>query len=387
MRSGNNLDSLLRRLVKMGLRPGCTAIVIHRGKIIFEGGYGYADIARRRPIKPDTIFRLYSMTKPVTVVAALILLERGLYNLHDPVADFLPDFANCQVLETQADGSAGLRKARTTLRIRDLFCMTSGIAYDDSQTPNGPLLRSALRELLNGRNDVETVDVQALARTIARVPLAFDPGEHWLYGMSHDVLGALIEVISGKRLSDFMQHEIFDPLKMNNTGFRLREGWTERLAGLYTCRDQAFAPIKDRLFTDPQDTVEYGGAGLLGTLEDYARFALMLQQGGTLDAKKILGRQTVAMMTRNHLNAQQLQDFNWTHLAGYGYGLGVRTLLDPTAAGSTSQVGEFGWGGMAGTWFFVDPQAELVGVYGQQLVPSGEEFHAPLFLNVASSLI
>lgn len=388
MKPAGNMDSLLRRLVDDGLRPGCAALVMHRGRLVYAGQFGYADIDRRRPIRPDTIYRLFSMTKPVTAVAALILLERGLFRLNDPVSGFLPDFAHCKVLHQLPDGEVDLRPAVSPILIRDLLCMTSGIPYEDAITPSGQKMRAAMSKLHRRKDHEPLVDLQALAAAVARVPLAFDPGTRWLYGMSHDILGALVEVVSGQRFSDFLQAEIFDPLQMSETGFRMRAGWNDRLATLYTAREPGrFTAVKDRLFKEPDDILEFGGAGLLGTLGDYARFACMLQQGGTLDGQRILGRQTVAMLTRNHLTARQMPDYDWPQLAGYGYGLGVRVLQDPAAAGVTSQAGEYGWGGMAGTWFFVDPQAELVGIYGQQLVPSGEVVHAPLFLNVAGSLI
>lgn len=388
MRRTNNLDSFLRRLVDQGQRPGCAALVMHRGEVIYEGAYGYADIGRKQPLKPDTILRMYSMTKPMTNVAALILLERGLFRLNDPVASYLPAFASCQVLQTLPDGSTRTRPAASPMLIRDLMCMTSGIPYEESPTANSPDLRQAMNRLRQKNRKDGLVDTQALAEAIAQVPLAFDPGSSWLYGMSHDVLGALIEVVAGCRFSEFLQAELFDPLKMPDTGFRLQAGWAERLAALYTSTAPGqFAVVGDKLFTAPDDILEMGGSGLLSTLHDYARFARMLQQGGTLEGIRILGHRTVEMMARNHLTPQQMQAFNWPALAGYGYGLGVRTMLDPAAACTNSQAGEYGWAGMAGTWFFIDPADDLIGLYGQQMIPSGEDIHAPLFMNAAGSLI
>ncbi|TYP76377.1 serine hydrolase domain-containing protein [Paenibacillus methanolicus] len=372
------LRPLLRRFVDQG-PAGCSCLVVHNGNVVFEDHVGYADEASARPIGPETIFRIFSNTKVVTCAAALILLERGMYLLNDPLEEYLPAFKQPLVYREEQGEWKAVPSTRP-IRVKDLFTMSSGLTYPGE---HGETERATkrLEEELKAAN---RFDNRSLAQGLAAIPLAFEPGTRWQYGYSHDVLGALIETLSGKTLGQFMQDELFGPLGMNDTFFRIPADRRDRLATMYI-RDEAGVRSPSGEFEanyQPDATFESGGAGLLSTLADYGRFAAMLAQGGELDGVRILGARTVDLMAVNQLSGQQLADYNWPYLAGYGYGLGVRTMMDPAAAGSGASIGEFGWSGLAGTWTMIDPKEKLAAVYMQQMLPNLEAIHQPRLRNV-----
>jgi CubicO group peptidase (beta-lactamase class C family) len=377
------LTPLLEEFVEKG-PPGCACIVARRGGVVYEKYLGYADRERKKEISPETIYRLFSNSKPITCTAALILYERGAYLLSDPLSDYLPEFKDTQVYRSAADNAWQASPAKAPIRIADLFTMTSGLCYAGDSPETARRTRDVLQDLDQKEKDGSKYDIRDMSRALAGIPLAFDPGAGWMYGTSHDVLGALIEVLSGKTLGRFMQDEIFDPLGMNDTSFRLPEEKRARLCSLYD-RSADGTLTKD---TDqdahyrPDALLETGGGGLLSTLGDHSRFAQMLGCGGLLHGTQILGRKTVQLMSTNHLKSHQFAEYNWDFLAGYGYGLGVRVMMDRAAAGSNGSVGEFGWGGLAGTWALVDPVEELSVVYAQQMMPSLEERQIPRLRNV-----
>ncbi|MFB9325582.1 serine hydrolase domain-containing protein [Paenibacillus aurantiacus] len=372
------LRPLLRHFVDQG-PAGCSCLVVHDGNVVFEDYAGHADEASGQPIGPDTIFRIFSNTKVVTCAAALILHERGLFLLNDPLEEYLPAFKQ-PLVYIEEQGERRAVPSTRPIRVKDLFTMSSGITYPGE---NGET-EQATKRLEDELRQSGRFDNRSLAEGLAAIPLAFEPGTRWQYGYSHDVLGALIEVLSGKTLGQFMQDELFNPLGMHDTFFRIPENKRARLATMYI-RDEAGIRNPSDLFEanyQPEATFESGGAGLLSTLADYGRFASMLAQGGKLDGVRILGARTVELMAANQLSSQQLKDYNWPYLAGYGYGLGVRTMMDPAAAGSGASIGEFGWSGLAGTWTMIDPKEKLAAVYMQQMLPNLEAYHQPRLRNV-----
>ncbi|MEI2396174.1 serine hydrolase domain-containing protein [Paenibacillus phytohabitans] len=358
----NHIDTLLQKFVDNGL-AGCACSVVHHGETIYEGYFGYADLAEKRPTEPDTIYRLHSMTKVITCTAALMLYERGLYLLNDPLYDYLPEFRKPLVYRQGEDGTLYTSPAVTNIRIKDLFMMTSGLTmYGDRTETERQVAKLSLKEI---------PDVRTMAKMLAEIPLAFDPGTRWHYGFSHDVLGALIEVLSGKSFGQFLKEELFEPLGMNDTFFRIPGDKKYRLSTLYALKDDGLTPDFDNdAFYQSDVTIECGGHGLLSTLSDYGRFTQMLACGGELDGARILGRKTIELMATNHLDARQLSDMQvpgtWP---GYGYGLGVRVMMDRAKGGINGSPGEFGWGGAAGTWMAADPDEELSIVYMQGLLP------------------
>ncbi len=378
-----NLTPLLKSFVEKG-PAGCACSVIQHGELKYQEFFGYADVETRTAITPDTLYRIFSMTKVITCTAALKLYERGLFLQNDPLEEYLPEFKNLQVYRYTANNSFSISPAASSIRIKDLFAMTSGLTYDGDDTQTAREVTRLMKGLHKKEDEGEKTDLRTFVRALASIPLSFDPGTHWRYGLSHDVLAALVEVVSGKKFGQFLKEEIFDPLKMNNTFHRLPEDKKHLLCSFYRRSEDGSLTksVEMDRHTRPDDIFEGGGSGLLSTIGDYGRFAQMLAQGGELDSERILGKKTVQLMAANHLNPLQLADYNWDHLAGYGYGLGVRVLIDPAAGGCNGTPGEFGWAGMLGTWTLMDPKEELSIVYMQQMLPSFEAFHAPRIHNV-----
>ncbi|MEH7413851.1 serine hydrolase domain-containing protein [Neobacillus drentensis] len=379
LKNFDHLKPLLKSFVESG-PAGCACSVYHQNEQVFEDYVGYADLDTKKPITPNTIYRIYSMTKVVTCVAALMLYERGEFLLEDPLEEYLPEFKNPQVYREDERGEVYPTPAAKSIRVKDLFTMTSGLTYEGKSNETERQVTIAMNDL----RKKGTFTVRELSRALANIPLAFDPGTQWRYSLSHDVLGAFIEVVSGKSFGEFIREEIFQPLSMKDTFFKVPEDKKDRLCSLYDWKEQDNLLKNMRLDAEyqPGSLYESGGGGLLSTLNDYSRFAHMLANGGTLDGERILGRKTVELMAMNHLQPEQVTTFNWPHLNGYGYGLGVRTMVNPALAGSNSSIGEFGWMGMAGTWVMIDPEEQLSAVYMHQLLPNFETYTQPRLRNV-----
>ncbi|MFC4320459.1 serine hydrolase domain-containing protein [Litchfieldia salsa] len=372
------LHPLLKSFVEKG-PAGCSLAVMHQGKLVFEDYVGFADKDLQKPVTEETIFRIYSMTKVVTCTAALMLYERGYFLLNDPLEEYLPEFKNPSVYRLNEQGEWIVTPAKKSILVKDLFTMTSGLTYGGEGDESERQVSKALSELNDRDMYGEKATVRNLSKLLASIPLAFDPGSQWRYGFSHDVLGALIEVLSGKSFSDFLNEEIFKPLEMLDTFFKVPDDKQHRLAAIYD-RSEDGVLIRnesmDRQF-HPNSTFESGGAGLLSTLKDFSNFSHMLANGGELNGVKIIGKNTISLMGTNHLQSEQMKQYNWDYLAGYGYGLGVRTMIDPAVGGLNSSIGEFGWSGLAGTWMLVDPKEKLSAVYMQQMLPNFEAYHQP----------
>jgi len=382
MRSFQHVDALLQKFVDEKKVAGCACSVLHRGEKIYEGYFGYANIEEKRPIQEDTIYRLFSMSKVITCTAALILYERGQYLLNDPLYHYLPEFRNPLVYRKGEDGTFYTSPATKPILVKDLFKMTSGLTMHGENTETErQVSKLKLQEIASLRSFVQK---------LADIPLAFEPGTRWHYGFSHDVLGALIEVLTGKSYGQFLKEEIFEPLDMNHTGFRITDDKRGMLSTLYSQTEVGLQPNLDNEWIyQPEAKVEFGGHGLLSTLGDYERFTQMLARGGEWNGNRIIGKKTIELMASNHLDKQQLSDMEvpgtWP---GYGYGLGVRVMMDHAQGGSNSSLGEFGWAGAAGTWMAVDPQEELSIVYMQGLLPKDYiEIHGQKLRNVVYSQI
>lgn len=251
--------------------------------------------------------------------------------------------------------------------------MSSGLTYGGDSTETERQTRTVME------NAVTTMDMRALSKAVAAVPLAFDPGTHWKYGTSHDVLAALIEVLSGETFGEFLRKEIFEPLEMSDTSFRIPEEKRDRLCKMYDrAEDGTLTPNTSKDAPYQQGCrYESGGGGLLSTIGDYSRFAQALARGGELDGVRILSQKTIQLMGTNHLGPQQLKDFNGPQRSGYGYGLGVRVMMDPADGGINGSIGEFGWAGLGGSWVLIDPKEQLSVVYMQQMLPGLEPYIHP----------
>lgn len=378
-RAGAYMDNL----IKENRLAGCSIEIRLGDTTAYEHYSGYADIEKQIPIAKDTLFRVYSMTKPVTVTAALQLYEQGKYLLNDPVSEYLPEFKNMSVFRRDDSGEYREYPAEREITIKDLFCMTSGLTYDGESHPTEIMTAELLKSLYQGF-EKESCPTREFVKRIAKLPLAFEPGTRWKYGLSHDVLGGLVEVLSGERFGDYVRKHIFEPLHMEDTAFHMEEDKLRRLAAIYTYKEGSVVPnteIFQKNYT-MKSLCESGGAGLISSLPDYSRFAYALTRMGTSpEGERILGRQTVELMRREHLGERR-SSMDWKVLSGYGYGLGVRTLVDPAEGGVNGTVGEFGWSGMAGSYVLMDPEKQLTVVYMQQLVPSMEEEIHPRLRNI-----
>lgn len=369
------LTPLLKSFVEKG-PSGCACSVDYKGNQEYEEYFGLADLETKTPITADTLYRIFSMTKVITCTAALKLYERGLYTLNDPLSEYLPEFSNPMVYRTAPNSALSVSPALTPIRVRDLFTMTAGLPYGEDDTETGREIKKKLDEWK--ASDFK-YDLRTAVKMLASIPLCFDPGTHWHYGLNHDVLAALVEVVSGKKYGQYLKDEIFDPLGMKNTFHRIPEDKKKHLCSFYYRHgDGTMTKSADMdEHNHSGDIFEGGGSGLLSTLGDYRRFIRMLCNNGELDGARILSRKTIDLMATNHLNAVQQADYIWPHHAGYGYGLGVRVMTDPTKGGCNGSVGEFGWSGMLGTWMMIDRTEDLTVTYMQQLQPSLEEYHAP----------
>lgn len=376
----SGLTPLLKSFVEKG-PSGCACSVVYKGNLEYSEYFGLADLETKTPVNDDTLYRIFSMTKVITCTAALKLYERGLYTLNDPLSEYLPEFRNPMVYRTSPNSAISVSPANAPIRIRDLFTMTSGLTYGEDNTETGRQINKKMKEW---NASGFKYDLRTAVKMLSSVPLCFDPGTHWRYGLSHDVLAALVEAISDKKYSQFLKDEIFDPLGMKNTFHRIPEDKKKHLCSFYY-RNADGTMIKSTDMdehTQAGDVFDGGGSGLLSTLGDYQRFTSMLCNNGEFGGERILSRKTIDLMATNHLNGVQQTDYIWPHHAGYGYGLGVRVMTDPAKGGCNGSIGEFGWSGMLGTWMMIDRNEDLSVTYMQQLQPSLEEFHAPRIRSV-----
>jgi CubicO group peptidase (beta-lactamase class C family) len=360
----NRIRILLQRFVDEGKLPGFVTLVARRGEIAYWDVVGYRDVAAQRPYTPDTIVRIYSMTKPITSVALLMLYEQSLFNLHDPLYAFLPEFKDSTVYE-----NGQLVSARTPITIQHILTHTAGFTYGYAEGHPVDLLYEAADLDNNNRSSDEII------KNTASLPLRFHPGTKWHYGVATDVVGRLVEVISGQNLADFIDTYICQPLGMIDSAFHIDPQKLDRFATLYhvTPEDPLAVfdePEKSRYL--PPVTFHSGGAGMVSTIGDYFRFAQCLANKGVLDGVPILGRKTVERMRLNHLAPELLPPGQDTSepMYGQGFGLGVSTVLDISQTGFMGSNGNHGWGGYAETIFWIDPQEELVVINMTQCIPS-----------------
>ncbi|MEN6418793.1 MAG: serine hydrolase domain-containing protein [Clostridiaceae bacterium] len=379
MSTRNDIRELLQSFLSFG-PAGCGLSICENGKEIFRECVGYADLEAKRQMKPDDIIRLFSNTKVFTNALALTLYDKGKFLLTDPVSDYLPEFSHSVVGFFTNNGTFSTRAVQRPIRIMDLMTMSSGLTYG-TQMAGGENSQTNIRiqQEIDALEFDGSYSTRAFSKAMASVPLLFDPGTQWHYGYSHYVLGELIEVCADMSFGDYLEKAICGPLGLADTSFFLPEEKKMRLARQYRAPGQdgnrEINEELDRMY-DPNHRFESGGAGLLSTLNDFSRFAAMLSMGGSIDGVRLLSRNTIDLMRANHLGTSQLATFyaaqenGWEFARGYGYGLGVRTMVDKVRAGSNGSVGEFGWSGAAGTWLMADPANALSAVYIQQVLPN-----------------
>jgi len=385
------VDAWMEQHVERQRLAGVSVLIERRGRVAYFGARGCRSVESGQPIGADTIFRIYSMTKPITSVAAMMLYEEGRFQLDDPIAKFLPEFSEMKVWAGGTLENPQLEPARSLITVRQLLTHTAGFSYDFMS--NSPVEALYRREKITfDRGDTSLAEV---TQRLATLPLLFHPGTRWNYGFSTDVLGRLVEVVSGQPLDRFFAERIFQPLGMVDTGFHVPEEKVERFAALYTAASGGMPPVlgaePTQVPPDPPCGLKLvdpaagrfakparilsGGGGLTSTIGDYLRFCRMLRNKGELDGVRLLGRKTVEFMTVNHLNGS-LADmgqarFNNAHAgAGLGFGLGFAVVLDPAKTQTIGSVGEYFWTGMANTQFWIDPSEDLIVIQMAQHTPS-----------------
>lgn len=365
-----------QRYIEAGRIAGALMLVARGGRVAYLNCQGMADVERQKPVGEDTLFRIYSMTKPVTSVGLMMLHEAGHFQLADPVHRYIPEFRGLRVYASGVYPNFITTPTARPMRIIDLLTHTSGLTYGFMNRTN---VDAAYRELKLDVDAPAGFTTRSLIEYLAKLPLEFSPGEAWNYSVSTDVLGYLIEVLSGQSLAEFFQQRIFAPLGMNDTGFHVNANKQERFAACY----EYSHPGSFRLQDDPA-TSNYlsapsyfsGGGGLVSTAADYLRFAQMFLNGGELNGERLLSPRTVAYMSRNHLpsgkDLTQLTTGSFSEVAfeGVGFGLGVAVRDNAVSAGVLSSDGELSWGGLASTHFWIDPREDLISIFLTQLIPS-----------------
>ena len=370
------IDAHFARYVDDGRLPGFQIVVTRDGQVAHASTYGQRDVEAGARVEPDTLWRVYSMTKPITSVAAMMLWEEGRFELTDPIERWLPEFENPQVYDKGSALRPYTVPAVEPIRVWHLLTHTSGLTYGFMQTSVvDALYRAAGYDLYPKAG----VDLARACRDWAELPLLFQPGTAWGYGVSADVLGRLIEVVSGQSLAEFFAERILGPLGMTDTCWWVEPGDASRLAALYVPNPGTGRVLRyDKLGTQALDKPEMlaGGGGLICSAADYHRFTQMLLNGGWLDDIRLLSKRTLRFMTRNHLpgggdlGTLSTGGFAETTLDGVGFGLGFAMVMDPIPARVPSSVGEYYWGGVASTAFWVDPVERVTAMLFTQLLPS-----------------
>lgn len=368
----SRIQDWMQRYVDEGKFPGSSVLIARNGNIAWQATAGLRSVEQGLAYQPDTIVRIYSMTKPVTSVALMMLAERGLFHLDAPIDRYLPEFSDCHALidgATRADQT----EPAPPPTLHQLLTHTSGLSYGF----NTGVLPQAYAERGIGFGPASGA-LEHAVKEAAQLPLAFQPGARWEYSIGIDIIGRIIEIVSGSTLDVFFQNEILGPLGMEDTGFTVPETKIGRFASCYT-------PVENNPLhlTDEPASSEYragkvttfsGGGGLVSTLSDYFRFAEMLRLGGSLDDVRLLSPRTTAFMKTNHLAGDIAsmgpKSFAEMPMDGIGFGIGGSVALDPARARSIGSVGDFSWGGMASTLFWIDPIEHLSVVFFTQLIPS-----------------
>lgn len=344
---------------------GAAICVIKDGKEVYRNEYGEADKEKHIPMEKNSIFRCYSMTKPVTSVAVMTLVEKGLIALSDPVSNFIPSFKNQTVLTEK-----GYVPAKREVTIQHLMNMTAGLTYPDASFPAGKEMQNMIDKYyadVEAGNPTSTYDLAVL---IGEQPLEFQPGEGWRYSFCADVLGAVVEVVTGKKYGEYLKETIFEPLGMTDTDFFVPEEKQNRFMQNYqympetkTMEPCTWQHLGLTYMHKKKPLFESGGAGLVSTIDDYSKFVNMMLNKGTLGNVRVLGRKTVEIMTRNNLTPKQLEMYDWDALKGYGYGNLMRVMMDVPASQSLGSEGEYGWDGWLGSYVAIDPKENLAIIY------------------------
>ncbi len=354
--------------VDEGKLSGVQAMIARKDKVCYSQVFGRRDRENGLPMEHDTLLRIYSMTKPITSVAVMMLYEEGCFQLDDPVSAFIPELDGLKVCTGENAHGPTVVGQSNPITVRQLLTHTAGLSYGFDPA-------SSVDRMYQSANVLDSAStLKEMVGKLSELPLAHEPGSVWRYSVATDVLGYLVEVVSGEGIDRFLARRVFEPLGMGDSGFHVREDQIDRFAQLYGpgkdgSIEPMVSPVLGRL-TRPC-TLFSGGGGLVSTAGDYMRFCRMLQRGGELDGARLLSPRTIDMMTIDHLHESLIPMRMGTFtMDGYGFGLGFRVLTDLRAAGVLGSVGEYAWGGAASTMFWIDPQEELIGILMTQFMPN-----------------
>jgi CubicO group peptidase (beta-lactamase class C family) len=372
-----NLDRCLKeRYIDAGRLPCAQLLIARRGEIVYQTALGKMDVERNRPATEDTIFRIYSMTKPITTIAFMMLVEQGLVALDDPVHRHIPAWRDLGVYAGGVHGMFRTERPQRPMLIVDLLRHTSGLTYGFQMRTN---VDAAYRKLKIGDFENSDATLDDMIANLSTLPLEFSPGTAWNYGVSTDVLGYLVGRLSGQGFGDYVRERILKPLRMFDTDFHVPAEKASRFAACYSATPDAKMKLQDDPTTSSYlkpPTLYSGGAGLVSTAADYLRFCRMCINGGELDGARLVSPKTLQLMTRNHLpDGKELPQmsrslFSEAAYDGLGFGLGFAVTVDQPRTLIPGSQGEFTWGGMASTLFWIDPRERLIGIFLTQLMPS-----------------
>ncbi|MDX2033913.1 MAG: serine hydrolase domain-containing protein [Blastocatellia bacterium] len=382
------INRLIEQKIKDGKLVNAITLVARRGKLVHFETFGKADVEADKPLKKDAIFRIYSMTKPITTLAAMMLYEEGRFQLNDPLYLYLPEFRDVEVYQENGQPGGARVKPRRPISPRDLMSHTAGLTYGAfGDTPVDRQYRAA--NLLDG-----SMTLADFSKKVASLPLLFHPGERWNYGVNTDILGRLVEALSGVSLDEFFRERIFKPLGMNDTAFEVPAAKLDRFPVTYQWdgagkRVIADHPGKSR-FASPAKFYS-GGGGLVSTASDYLRFCQLMLNGGELDGVRLLSPKTVQLMTMNHTAQAQKPVAGVALGDGAEFGLGYRVIVDAAANQRVGSSGTIDWGGFASTSFFIDPKEQLIGILMTQKLPTDNrltvEFRTAVYQAIIESYL
>lgn len=389
MSTVKDMDRLLQSFVDGGL-PGCGLKITHRGETVYEGYFGCADLEAKTPLTSRSVFRQASTSKLPLYVAAMMLYEKGLFLLSDPLYEYLPEYRESRKAVRCGDGHFEIVKTDRPMIIKDILTMRCGLPYCnfpvETDDPTLAAMVKAMEPLWAKGHYTNREQVRAMAG----VPLAFEPGTHWMYGFASELTCALVEAVTGRDVDAALEELLFEPLDMRDTRSHFFGDIQERMVKLYAIDEQnrltptAFPLEKTFL---PGEENEMGWARLFATVGDFSNMMTMLANGGIFRGERVMGRKTIDLMRCNVLTAEQMADYTNPYEAGYGYGLGVRTLLDRAAGGVNGSPGAFGWTGGYGSWCEADPEDGTAFVYMHNMMPNRERWYHPRVRAAAYGLI
>lgn len=380
MSTFKDLDNLLQQFVNDRL-PGCGMQIVKKGETLYENYFGYANIEEKKPVTKDSVFRQASLTKISMYTVGMMLFERGKFLMTDPLYEYFTEWRDAKKTLYRADGTVEVAPLDKPITIKNVFNMTCGFPYDMimGDTPSKHPTSEAMNKAMAPLKEKGYYTLREQIKAMSQVPAAFEPGTRWLYGFASELMAGLIEAVCGKPAEDAIKEMLFEPLGMNSTANFLFGDMQERLVGNYFIKPDGSLGIhtaeRDKKFTGPRGTVS-GFQRVSTTVNDYSKLMQMLANGGSYNGVKILGRKTIDLLRTNTISDKLIaEDFSNSYLAGYGYGYGMRTLMDKYAGQHNGSYGAFGWTGGSGTWAEADPSEGVSIVYMHNIQPNLEEYH------------